>query len=66
MLKKILIVALIFSVLSFGTVGFCKTKQDKPKPPSQSTSKENKIRKQNFDLCVQSGRNRSNCYYLYY
>lgn len=66
MLKKILIVALIFPVFNFGTVGFCKTKQDKPKPPSQSTSKENKIRKQNFDLCVQSGRNRSNCYYLYY
>ena len=28
--------------------------------------KENKIRKQNFDLCVQSGKNRSYCYYLYY
>lgn len=64
-MKKIIIFFLII-VYNFGLLCHAQQKQDKPKPPSQSTSKENKIRKQNFDLCVQSGKNRSYCYYLYY
>ena len=40
--------------------------KDSKKPVSQSTSLENKIRKQNFDLCIASGKSRSYCYYLYY
>lgn len=64
-MKKYIVLLLVL-ILNFGLLCHAQQKQDKPKPPSQSTSKENKIRKQNFDLCVQSGKNRSYCYYLYY
>ena len=36
------------------------------KPVSQSTSYENKIRKQMYDACIMSGKGRSYCYNLYY
>lgn len=36
------------------------------KPVSQSTSYENKIRKQMYDSCVASGKGTSYCYRLYY
>lgn len=36
------------------------------KTVSQSTSAENKVRKQLFNQCVASGKSRSQCYYLYY
>lgn len=42
-----------------------ETKQIK-KTVSQSTSQENKIRKQMYNQCVQSGENRARCYYLFY
>lgn len=36
------------------------------KTVSQSTSRENFVRKQMYNACVQSGENRAKCYYLYY
>lgn len=42
-----------------------ETKQIK-KSVSQSTSKENKIRKQMYNTCVQQTGSTSRCYYIYY
>lgn len=42
----------------------CESKEIK-KTVSQSTSKENKIRKQEFNQCLKYN-SRSYCYYLYY
>lgn len=36
------------------------------KSTSQMTSREIKIRNLQFKQCLQSGKNRSSCYYLYY
>lgn len=36
------------------------------KTVSQSTAKENQIRRQMFEACVQQTGSRSNCYRLYY
>lgn len=59
-MKRVL--TLLFVLLLVCPVCFAGDK----KSVSQSTSAENKIRKQNFDVCVQSGKSRSYCYYLYY
>lgn len=58
-------ILLIVSILCTCTCFGAETKQVK-KSVSQSTSKENKIRKQMYNACVQSGENRAKCYYLFY
>lgn len=61
----IIIGMIVFLLMSFCSLAFGANKY-KTKSVSQSTSKENKIRKQNYDMCVMSGKNRSQCYYMYY
>lgn len=36
------------------------------KPVSQSTSRENQIRRQMFNACIANGNTRAYCYRLYY
>lgn len=36
------------------------------KPVSQSTSRENQIRRQMFNTCIANGNTRAYCYRLYY
>jgi len=43
-----------------------QTTKDKKKTTSQMTSKEIKQRDMLFKQCIQSGENRSKCYYMYY
>ena len=64
-IRTVLIIGLLawFTVLN---AVLSSESKDSKKPVSQSTSLENKIRKQNFDLCITSGKSRSYCYYLYY
>lgn len=64
-IRTVLIIGLLawFTVLNAVLPSESK---DSKKPVSQSTSLENKIRKQNFDLCMARGKSRSYCYYLYY
>lgn len=57
----LLIIYLLFSCACFGA----ETKQIK-KSVSQSTSKENKTRKQMYNTCVQQTGSTSRCYYIYY
>lgn len=61
-MKYILIILMMFTILCtcFGA--------EKPvkKTVSQSTAKENQIRRQMFEACVQQTGSRSNCYRLYY
>ena len=54
----IIIGMIVFLLMSFCSLAFGANKY-KTKSVSQSTSKENKIRKQNYDMCVMSGKNRS-------
>lgn len=63
----IFIVATILWILFIGTILSCygAEKKNTKKTVSQSTSKENKIRKQQFNQCLKYN-NRSYCYYLYY
>ena len=64
-IKLVIITALLVCCSISSVILASETKSGK-KPVSQSTSLENKIRKQNFDLCIASGKSRSYCYYLYY
>lgn len=64
-IRTVLIIGLLVWFTVLNTVLPSESKDSK-KPVSQSTSLENKIRKQNFDLCIASGKSRSYCYYLYY
>ena len=64
-IKTVLIIGLLAWFTVLNTVLPSESKNSK-KPVSQSTSLENKIRKQNFDLCIASSKSRSYCYYLYY
>ncbi len=62
-MKKFLILVLIlFSI----NICYGAKNTDVKKPVSQSTSKENAIRRQNFNMCIASGKPRSYCYYLFY
>ena len=63
----IFIIATILWTLFIGTILSCygAEKKDTKKIVSQSTSKENKIRKQDFNQCLKYN-SRSYCYYLYY
>lgn len=64
-IKLVIIIALLMCC-SISSVMLASEIKNGKKPVSQSTSLENKIRKQNFDLCIASGKSRSYCYYLYY
>lgn len=64
-IKTVLIIGLLAWFTVLNTVLPSESKDGK-KPVSQSTSLENKIRKQNFNLCISSGKSRAYCYYLYY
>ena len=63
--KTVLIIGLLAWFTALNAVLPSESKDNK-KPVSQSTSLENKIRKQNFGLCIASGKSRSYCYYLFY
>lgn len=56
----------VFGLCTCACFGAEKQTSTVKKPVSQSTSRENAIRKQQFNQCVQSGTSRSKCYYLYY
>lgn len=60
-IATLLIIFALCTCTCFGS----ETKQIK-KTVSQSTSRENAIRKQMYNACVQSGENRAKCYYLFY
>lgn len=63
----IFIIATVLWILFISTVLSCfgaETKDSK-KSVSQSTSYENKIRRQQFNQCLKTNT-RSYCYYLYY
>lgn len=60
----ILTISTILWVLFMLTVLTCMGAENKP--VSQSTSYENKIRKQMYNSCVASGKGTSYCYNLYY
>lgn len=60
----VLTIATILWVLFMLTVVTCMGAENKP--VSQSTSHENKIRKQMYNACVASGKSTSYCYKLYY
>lgn len=64
-IKLVLTIGLL-AWFTFLNITLPSESKDSKKPVSQSTSAENKIRKQNFDLCIASGKSRSYCYYLYY
>ena len=60
----VFLIATILWVLFMFTVITCIGAENKP--VSQSTSYENKIRKQLYSACVASGKGTSYCYNLYY
>lgn len=59
-----ILIATILWVLFMLSVVTCLGAENKP--VSQSTSYENKIRKQMYNACVASGKGTSYCYGLYY
>ena len=59
-----ILIATILWVLFMLSIVSCLGAENKP--VSQSTSYENKIRKQMYDSCVASGKGTSYCYRLYY
>ena len=63
-IKFITILYVCLWILFISTLA-CYSEEIK-KTVSQSTSKENAIRKQQFTQCIKSGKSRSYCYYLYY
>lgn len=63
---KLVIISILLVFCFTANVLYASETKGGKKPVSQSTSLENKIRKQNFDLCIASGKSRSYCYYLYY
>lgn len=60
-IATLLIVFVLCTCACFGA----ETNQIK-KSVSQSTSKENKIRKQMYNTCVQQTGSTSRCYHIYY
>lgn len=62
----IFLIATILYLLCICTAICCYGSETKKKNISQMTSKEIKIRNQNFKNCIQSGTSRSRCRLLYY
>lgn len=57
---------IIFALCTCACFGTEKQTSTVKKPVSQSTSQENRIRKQMYNTCVQQTGSTSKCYYLYY